>query len=598
LNFPDSAKTQTATDQEEYRGVGVAPGVAIGPVYVFAKDNYTAEKRELSPEEVEEEVERFERAVERSERDLSKIASIAKEKIGGKSAEIFDAQALVLRDEAVYPEVIERIRADRCNADFAVKKIIQKHTKLLEASGSEYLRERVNDLRDVQNRLIRHLQRGKILSRIDRETIVVAEKLTAADIILFSRRDILGCALDYGGPTSHVALMARALGVPAVVGLHDLTDKVDDGDTIILDGFSNRVVVNPTEQTLRGYREKQERYHHVLEEQKELRPLPAETLDGEKCRLRANVEFKQELSLLDDYGAQGIGLFRTEIMGLSYNGILSEDEQREIYREALKVTAPHPATFRLIDLGGDKMLPMAHREHNPFLGWRGMRILLDREELLETQLRAILTASPEGTARILLPMITSLDEIEQFMGVLERVKTQLDRENIVYDDDIAIGIMVEVPSVVLMADKFAKRVDFFSIGTNDLTQYILAVDRGNDLVADMYHELHPAVLSMIARTIEAARRHNIEVSLCGEMAAEPRATPILVGLGLRTFSASPTYLPQIKRVIRTLRVDEAKEIARRALSLDDPLTVEAMMDDWLEEHEVGLVQTMSVDTTD
>lgn len=599
LNISDKSQTiHTSGGEKRYRGVGVAPGVAIGPVYLFAKDAFTATRRKLSPDEVDQEIKRFEQAVQRSEHDLTKISAIAQEKIGEGSSDIFDAQALMLRDEALYPEVIGCIKNERCNADFAVQKTIQKHTKLLEASGNEYLRERVNDFRDIQNRLIRHLQRGKILSRIDRNTIVVAEKLTAADIILFSRRDILGCALDYGGPTSHVALMARALGVPAVVGLHDLTEKVDDGDTVILDGFSNRVIVHPTEQTLALYEEKQRRYQHVLQEQKELIPLPAETLDQERCQLQANVEFKEELSLLEEYRAEGIGLFRTEILGLTHSGVLSEDKQCEIYQEALQAAAPDAVTFRLIDLGGDKMLPMAHREHNPFLGWRGMRILLEREGLLEDQLRAILRASTEGRSRILLPMITTLEEIDEFYQVLDKVKAEFDAEGRAYDSEIPVGIMVEVPSVALMADKFAQKVDFFSIGTNDLTQYVLAVDRGNDLVADIYHELHPAVLSLIARTIQAAHRHDIDVSLCGEMAAEPRATPILVGLGLRTFSASPTFLPQIKRVIRTLRTDEAREIAHRALNLSSPETVEKMMDEWLKEHNVGLVQALSVEASE
>ncbi|MEM8484669.1 MAG: phosphoenolpyruvate--protein phosphotransferase, partial [Bacteroidota bacterium] len=451
--------------------------------------------------------------------------------------------------------------------------------------GSDYFRERANDLQDVRDRLVRNLRRGKLLSAIEYNAIVIAETLTAADIVLFSRRNILGCATDFGGPTSHVSIMARGLGVPAVVSMHGVTDLVNSGDTIILDGFNGRLIINPTEETLAGYRRLQERFENLLLDEKQLVPLEAKTLDGHEITLQANLEFREEVELVEEYGGEGIGLFRTEFLFLMRGfDDYSEEEQFETYKEIVEKMHPYHTTFRLLDLGGDKMLPMGHREHNPFLGWRGVRILLDKPELLQPQLRAILRASAFGAVKILVPMVSSLGEVRRLKEALATAMQSLDEAGQLYDAEVPLGIMVEVPAVALMAEHFAAEVDFFSIGTNDLTQYLLAVDRGNDMVASRYHELDPAVLTLIRRVIEAGRAHQIPVNICGEIASNPLATALLIGLGIDSLSATPTFLPEIKRVVRSMRRKDAESLANQVVGIFDPRERKKTLMQWLKNH--------------
>jgi len=584
---------ETASEHEDSivtrRGIGVSPGIAIGPAYLYARVSFEVEQRSVDENSIEHELERFESAIKKAERDLHKIIAVTREKLGEGSATIFEAQLLILRDAAMYPEIVKYIQTHGINAGYAVQSVMGKHRQMMEASDSEYLRERANDLLDIQERIIRHLRRGRILSAVKEETIIVAENLTAADIILFSRRGILGCATDFGGPTSHVSIMARALGMPAVVSTHGATTDIRMGDMLILDGIKGELIANPDEETLEAYKLKRERYQRLLQEDKQLVKLPAETLDGHTVTLQANLELKEEIELLSEYGAQGIGLFRTEMLLLMEGrALVTEEEQFDQYQKVVEATRPGETTFRILDLGGDKLLPMGHREHNPFLGWRGIRIMLDREELLVPQLRAILRASAFGPIKILLPMITSLKEIREFRDVLSATMETLTSEGVEFDSTVAVGVMVEVPSVALMADQFAKEADFFSIGTNDLTQYVLAVDRGNDMVADIYDELHPAVLQLIKMTTVAAKKAGIPVSLCGELATNLRAVPVLLGLGVTTFSASPVYLPAIKRVVRAMKMTEGKALAKRALASEDAAEFRKVMDTWLDEHACGV----------
>ena len=576
------------------QGLGVSPGIAIGPVYLYARAAFTVEHRVLAEEEIEKEAERFEWAVEKAEQDLGKILALAREKLGDESVQIFEAQLLMLRDEVMYQEVMHRIHGERCNADYAVMVIMTMHRQRMEASTSEYLRDRAHDLLDVQERLIMHLRRGKHLAAIDPATIVVSENLTAADLLIFSRRGILGCALDQGGATSHVSIMARALSIPAIVSLHGLTDVVQPDDLLIVDGIAGNVIVNPDEATLATYRTRQKRYNRLVQEHKQLAHLPAETLDHHRVRLTANVEFLEELNVLHEYGADGIGLLRTEMLLLMHDaGIgLDEEMQFESYKRVAEAASPNPTTFRLLDLGGGKMLPVAHREHNPFLGWRGIRVLFDRPEILVPQVRAILRASAFGPARLLIPMITNLSELHRFKTILADIKQNLRQEGHAFDEQIPLGIMVEVPAVALMSDVFAQEVDFFSLGTNDLTQYTLAVDRGNDLVADLYHETHPGVLRLIKRTISAGNKHGIDVSLCGEMGGDPRVAPILVGMGIHEISASPSYLPEVKRIVRTINRSDAVKLATRALLAKDAAEVRTLLDQWLEDQGCTIDQIM------
>jgi phosphotransferase system enzyme I (PtsI) len=579
-------------------GIGVAPGVAIGPAYVYAPSAYQIDPEALDPEGVEAELERFERAVGRSERELRKIVTVAHEKLGEGSARIFDALLLILRDPLFYDVVVRRIRDRHFGAAYAVQTVMETLRRRLETSGNAALRERAADFLDVQNRVLRNLQQGRALSKIEHDRVVVAQNLTAADVLLFARRGVLGCVLDFGGPTSHVSIMARALGVPAVVSLHDVADRVQPDDVLVVDGFSGRVVLHPSEETAARYRAKQARFQTLRDAREGLLAEPSETLDGRPVALQANLEFREELPLLDEYGAQGVGLFRTEMLFLTQGQALEEEEQYEVYRDVVRCAAPHAVTFRLIDLGGDKILPMARRENNPFLGWRGVRILLAKPDLLRPQLRAVLRAAALGPARILLPMVSGLDELRALRQHVEAVERELEAEGAAFARDVPVGIMVEVPAVALMAEHFAAEADFFSIGTNDLTQYTLAVDRGNDLVAHRYRELHPAVLQLIRRTVDAAHVAGIPVSLCGEMAADPRVTPLLVGLEVDALSASPAYLTLVKRALRAMTFEEAHALARHALLQPDADGVARLLRRWLHDHTPDLAAVLGVEAPD
>ena len=518
--------------------------------------------------------------------------AVAREKLGDDSVAIFEAQRMMLHDDELLRPVRRQIRDQQQSAGAAVKEVMAKHRQRLEATDNEYLRERVNDLVDVQDRIIRHLRRGKLTTDLSEESIVIAEKLSAADMIRFRQRGVLGCASEHGGTTSHVAIIARALGIPTVTAdadgieaLQDWIDGIADGALVILDGHRGRLIVHPTDETLAQYRERQAQYDDLLQKQQHLVSLPAETCDGHAIRLQANIEFKQELELIERHGAEGIGLVRTEMLFLMRREVsLSESLQYETYRELVEAVEPYPATFRMLDIGGDKMLPMAHREHNPFLGWRGIRVLLDRPELLRPQLRALLRAGVHGSLRILLPMITHLDEVEQFLSIKAEVEAELRDEGKAFDPDVPIGIMVEVPAVALQADQFAEMTDFFSIGTNDLTQYVLAIDRGNDLVARRYDALHPAVLQLIQHTAKAAHAHNIPISLCGKVGSDPEAAPVLLGLGVDALSGSPTFLPGVKRVVRAIRQEDATALAQQAVAARDAQAVRRLIDDWFAEH--------------
>ena len=593
----DETPAEPASREITVDGIGVSPGVAVGKAYVYAGGAYQAERDHLAEDATEDEVERFERAIARSERELKKVRLIAHQKLGGTSAGIFDAQALILRDSQFYDRVVRSIRERHMGAGWAVQEILHEHRQRLAASDSPLLRERAADFLDVQNRVLRNLQQGRAFSRIDRNRVVVAQNLTAADILLFSRRGVLGVVLDFGGPTSHVSIMARALGVPTAVSLHGLAEQIEAGDEIIVDGFSGRVIVHPEDETRATYVDRQERFAKLEESRAEVVAEPSETADGHPVKLRANVEFPDEFPLLHEFGAEGVGLFRTEMLFLTEGRALDEEQQFELYREGIRAAAPHPVTFRLLDLGGDKVLPMARRENNPFLGWRGLRILLDKPDLFKPQVRAILRAAAFGedpkAARILLPMVSSIDEVRLARGVIREVAAELEREGIEHVADVPVGIMVEVPAVALMADRFARACDFFSIGTNDLTQFTLAVDRGNDLVAGRYRELHPSVLGLIARTVEAAHSRGIPVSLCGEMAADPRITPLLVGLGVDVLSASPAYLALVKRVLRMLTMAEARDLAHRALRQPDSDAVARLLNHWLVCHSEDLAALLA-----
>jgi len=550
--------------QKIIEGIPASPGIAIGTALKYEKLKPKITKKEIKEEEVEVEIERFLRAIEKSKSELSKILKLAIERIGSEGAQIFEAQLLMLDDKTMIDKIIERIKTEKFNAESIVNDEVEKYVKFMQSSGDEYLKERANDLEDLKNRVIRNIQQEKWLSRFDTSRIVVAENLTPADTILFSRNQVLGYITDLGGYTSHTAILARALKIPAVVGLKEATKFIKTGDTVILDGYRGIVIVNPDQSLIEQYQEKMKRIAELERKLEQLKQLPAETMDGKKFTLLANIEFPDEVDEAIENGAEGIGLFRTEYI-INNSIIPDEDEQFEEYLRVAEKIYPGKVVIRTFDIGGDKIFKDYHKEDNPFLGWRGIRIGLDRPDILLTQLRAILRASIKGNVMIMFPMVTTIDEVREIKKYVEIAKSQLREKNVKFDENIKIGVMIEVPSSALMAKEMAREVDFFSIGTNDLIQYTLAVDRGNETVAKIFQEFHPAVLRLIQFVIESAHRSKIPVSMCGEMAGDPLATILLVGLGLDEFSTVPKSIPKIKQIIRSIKFKDAKRISKRAL---------------------------------
>lgn len=567
-------------------GVGVAPGVAIGKAHRYSLSTPEVEPAQIESNEVETELDLLEGALDQAGREMEKVRSLAEEKLGAKSEAIFEAQEMMLQDEEVLQPIRRRIREQHDSAAYALSDVLRTHRRRLETSDDPYLRDRATDLEDLESRLLRALHRGKTAATIEPNSIVVADRLTAADLLRFSRHGLLGCVTSGGGPTSHVSIIARALDLPAVVGAEGVTEVVNHGDMMILDGLKGRLIVRPSDETLQDYRQRKRQYEAQADARAHLATEPAETTDGHRLTLRANVGFGEALDALGQYGAEGIGLLRTEMLFLgAETDPLTEERQYEVYRRAATATDPHGATVRLFDLGGDKLVPFADKEDNPFLGWRGIRVLLDRpDELLRPQLRALLRANAHGSVRLLIPMVTGLDEIQEVRVVLREEAERLDQDDVRHDSSIDVGVMVEVPAVALQAPLFAEAADFLSIGTNDLSQYVLAVDRGNDLVASRYDDYHPAVLQLVRRTVKAGEETNTPVTLCGEIASDVQAVPLLVGLGLQTLSLAPPYLPAVKRMVRAVSLSDVQGLAREACAAPDAQSVRERTRTWIEDH--------------
>ncbi|WP_082349090.1 phosphoenolpyruvate--protein phosphotransferase [Candidatus Kryptonium thompsonii] len=555
---------KTEMEVKIIEGIPASPGIAIGIALKYEKLKPKVTKKEIKEHEVDAEIDRFLRAIEKSKSELHKIFTLAVEKLGSEGAQIFEAQLLMLDDKMIIDRIIERIKVEKVNAEFVVNDEVEKYIKFMQSSGDDYLKERAHDLEDLKNRVIRNIQQEKWLSRFDTSRIVVAENLTPADALLFSRNQVLGYATDLGGITSHTAILARALKIPAVVGLREATKFIKTGDTVILDGYKGIIIINPNQSLIDEYQEKLTRISEFEKKLEQLRFLPAETIDGKKFTLLANIELPDEVDEAIQKGAEGIGLFRTEYI-ISNGVIPDEDEQFEEYIKIAEKIYPGKVVIRTFDIGGDKIFRDYRREDNPFLGWRGIRVGLDKPDILLSQLRAILRASVKGNVMVMFPMVASLEEVREVKKMLELAKSQLRERGVKFDENIKLGIMIEVPSAALMAKEIAKEVDFFSIGTNDLIQYTLAVDRGNETVAKIYQEFHPAVLRLIQFVVESAHRARIPVSMCGEMASDPYATILLVGFGLDEFSVAPDSIPRIKQVIRSIKYRDARRISKRAL---------------------------------
>jgi len=551
------------------KGIAASPGIAMGRAYILEKEEYCILEYKIKREEVEQELERFKTAVENSKKDLGKIKKRVEEEMGEKEAYIFQAHIYILEDPLFIQDITRRIKRQRLNAETAVKRTLEVFEAKFASARAEFIRRRFGDVEDVGEHILRNLLKRptRTLSHLEEDIIVVADDLAPSDTASMQKGRILGFATNVGGRTSHSAIMARSMEIPAVVGLRDITKKVEPGSIVILDGNRGRVIINPSFQQLEKYRKEKERFISHKKDLEILRSLPAQTPDGREVSLAANIAAPEEVELAVREGAEGIGLYRTEYLYMNRSSLPSEDEQVEAYKKVLEKAAPNSVIIRTLDLGGDKFLSHfpVPAEINPFMGWRAIRLCLERVDIFETQLRAILRASRFGNGKIMYPMISGVEEIRKVNQILAGIKEKLRREGTPFAENVEAGIMIEIPSAAVIADLLAKEVDFFSLGTNDLIQYSLAVDRVNEKVAYLYQPLHPTILRLIDSVVKCAHREDIWVGVCGEMASDPLFVLILLGLGVDEFSVAPTSLLEIKKIIRSIEWEETQEIAVKIL---------------------------------
>jgi len=571
-------------DEKLFKGIPASPGISISKAYLYKKTSININYDILREDELVSEIEELINAIEISKRELNKIYELSVLKIGEENSRIFEAQISILNDKIFINSTIDRIRKEKRSASYIFNEEINNMGSMMLASNDEYMKERFLDVEDTKNRVIRNMKREKLFSKVEENSIIVAHQLTPADTILFNKRNVQGYITDTGGATSHAAIISRALRVPAVVGMKDISKNITTGEIIIIDGFEGIVITNPTDSSIDSYKKRMKKIKIEEEKLYDLKDLPCETIDNKKIVLTANIELDQEIDFTKDCGLEGIGLYRTEYLFLEKGNFPSEIEQIEEYTKISEVVEPNIVTIRTYDIGGDKVLPTSQKEDNPFLGWRGIRICLDKVNIFKEQLRAILVSSVRKNVRIMLPMISSLCEVRQSKKVLSEVKNELRDNKIPFDDNIKLGIMIEVPSACLLAEELAKEVDFFSIGTNDLIQYTLAVDRGNELISGMFREFHPAVLRMMKMVVDAAHKNNIKVSICGEMASISVAAPVLVGLGIDELSIIPSSFLEIKKIIRSMKYVEAKNLTEEILKMNTTDDVEKRIMEFFEKN--------------
>ncbi|MFQ5905708.1 MAG: phosphoenolpyruvate--protein phosphotransferase [bacterium] len=561
-----------------FRGLRASPGIAIGEIYMVNRRDPSVTARSIEPKQVDSEIKRFRQAISEAKAELIELKRKVSESLGEGHAMFLDAQLLILDDVAVIKDTEEKIKKERRNAESVFYDTVQRAIDRLSGVGDTYLRERTLDLKDVSRRVLCHLDRSCVLSFTlpEKEVVVVADDLTPSDTAKLHGHPVLGFATQHGGTVSHAAIMARALEIPAVVGLSEDLKDLGDGDKIIVDGNSGIVIINPKEEVLKNYGRGKRRYERFREHLMLLRDQPATTLDGRSVELSANIEMPGEVTTAIARGAKGIGLYRTEFLFLAGDRMPSEEEQYAAYATVAERVYPESVIVRTLDIGGDKVVGNL-REPNPFMGWRAIRISLSQTEMFKMQLRAILRASVKENVKIMFPMISMIEELRQARSVLEEAKSDLRKKGIPFQEQVEVGIMVETPAAALSAAYFARECDFLSIGSNDLTQYTMAVDRTNERVAYLYDHLHPSILSLIKGTVNAAHANDIWVGVCGEMAGDPLAVPVLLGLDVDELSTSPIVLLETKKIIRGLHSDEARSMAEKAISLDSPVEVRSYL---------------------
>lgn len=555
------------------KGIGVSPGIAIGRAFVIKKSKATASGILLTDEtEISAEIVRFEKSVNQAVDELEAIKSNKNLSLQDEDLAILDTQIELLTDPQLRDDVIEKITSDRKNSNDALIEVIEIFVQLFEGMEDEYMRARAADIKDIGNRILKHLDGAgnPLIRNLQPNTIIIAEDISPSETITMDIAHVVGFATRAGSKTSHTAIIAKAKGIPAVVGCGDGIGTIKNDDLIILDGISGSVYINATQDIITDYKAKKERYQQSASRLKVLKNQPAITTDGKKITLSSNIGAAEEFTDVFEYGGEGVGLLRTELLFMNRDTFPTEDEQFEFYKNVALQSKGIPVIIRTIDIGGDKHLPYFNlpAELNPFLGYRAIRICLDRKELFITQLRAILRASVFGNLKMMFPMISNVLEVRSAKQIVDEAKAELSKEGITFNTDIKVGIMIEIPSAAVMADILAKEVDFFSIGTNDLCQYTLAVDRMNEKISHLYDPFNPGVLRLISNVIEQGHKHGIHVGMCGEMASDPLATLLLLGMGLDDFSMSAAAIPAIKDIIINRSITKAKEIYNNIMQID------------------------------
>ncbi|MBI2118073.1 MAG: phosphoenolpyruvate--protein phosphotransferase [Elusimicrobia bacterium] len=552
-------------DSKLFHGIAASPGIGVGKIFLLEKEELIIVKKEIKKEDLKKEVLRFEKALNNTKKEMAENKEEMLKLLGKTHARLADAYLLILEDPILTTDIEKQILKERINAEFAIERALEKVMHAFETMEDDYFRERMNDIVEVSQKIIRHLlgKKRKGLAEMTEESIVVAHNLLPSDTIALKTDLIKGFAIDVGGKTSHTALLAQSLEIPAVVGLKEITSNTEAGQKMIVDGNQGIVIIEPNPTAIKNYRREKEIQNKEIQELIKLRDLPAQTLDGKRIELSANIETADDIKNVLYYGSEGIGLFRTEYLFLNRSDLPSEEEQVEHYARVAKQMMPYQTLFRTLDIGGDKLTSFIDgyaQESNPFLGLRALRFCLKYPEIFKTQLRAILRASKEGNVRVMFPMVSGLDEFMQGKAILESIKEELIKEKKLMDPKIEVGVMIEVPSAAIIADLLAQKADFLSIGTNDLIQYTLAVDRVNENVASLYDPRHLSILRLIKTIVDAAHNYGKWVGICGEMASDIHFTKLLLGLGLDEFSVVPAFIPRLKKIIRSTDLKDAKKL--------------------------------------
>lgn len=562
---------------KKLNGIAASPGIAMGKAIVIGSEDISIPKKTIKESAIPKEIARFEDALTKTRAEILNIRDKITHEIGKEHGDIFNAHLMVIEDRALIEEVIGRIKKEKLTCDYILSQVLKKYMESFLKIDDEYLRERVSDINDVGRRVMRHLvgTQKMPLADLKEKAVIVAYDLSPSDTAVMHRRNVIGFVTDIGGRTSHTAIMAKSLEIPAVVGIEYATQEIQDGDIVIVDGSQGTVIINPGLAEIQKYKQEQFRYDEFNKGLKKFKDLPCVTTDGRHVELAANIELPEEMDSVISHGADGVGLYRTEFLYMNRVDLPNEEEQYHAYKRVVLKMGQKPVIIRTFDLGGDKFLSHLEmpREMNPFLGWRAIRFCLARPEIFKEQLRAILRASAHGKLRMMYPMISGVGELKEANQLLKECKAELRSKKISFDEKMEVGAMIEIPSAAITCDILAAEVDFFSIGTNDLIQYSLAVDRINEKIAYLYEPAHPGVLRLIKMIIETGHSKNIWVGMCGEMAGDAILTPLLLGLGLDEISTSPVVLPEIKKIIRLMSYEESKEIARHALTLDTGVDV-------------------------